>query len=428
MATHIWRGDGVARAQLISRTIAGTWLADEEITLTLNGKDVTVTVGDDVTAANVATLIAQAWNGESLADSAALVSPLTGGGSIPEFREIVAQVSGAVLSLTARTAGVPFDSPTLATDSAGGDLGSWSTVTANSSPNDWATAENWDSDTVPETGDTVIIPEGAVSILYGLNQSAVTLASLTVDQAFGGQIGLPEINANGYDEYRDTYLRIGATSLTIGSGVGAGSQRVKINLGSAQATINISNSGTSEFSPAIQLLGTHASNVVNVTRGSVGIAYNPGEVSTVATLRIGYVGNQSSDSRVVAGSGVTLTNLEQSGGNVRLEAASTLITQSGGELTINGGAHAAINMDGGTCYYSSTGTLTTAKVGNRSTLDLSRDMRAKTITNCEIYASGAIRDPFQVATFTNGIDVVRTSIANVSLDLGSHFTLTPSAI
>lgn len=429
MATHIWRGDGIALAQTVSRTFSGTWEEGDVISIDLNGKVVSVTVGTSVTPAEVASLVAQAWNGESLTDAAALVSPLDGGGNVPEFAEITAQVSGAILSLIADVKGVPFDNPDLTTDSEAGDLGSWSTVTGSEGPNHWDTAANWDTDTVPATGDTVVIPAESSDILHGLDQSAVTLAALQIEQGYTGRIGLPELNASGgYDEYRGTYLQIGVTALTIGGGTGQGSQRIKIDLGSVQSTVNILNSGIAEFTPAILLKGTHASNVINITKGSLGVAYLPGETSAVATIRIGYISNQANDAMVILGPGVTLTSLEQSGGVLTVQSATTSILQAGGTLNVLAGAHAAILQDGGACFYSSTGTLTLAKVGNASTLDLSRDMRGKTITNCEVYASGAVSDPFRVATFTNGLDVVRTSLDKVRINLGSHFNITPAAI
>lgn len=431
MATCIWRGDGVALPQTISRTISGTWLSDEEITLTLNGKDVVIVVGDDTDPSEIAQLIAQAWNGETLTDSAATVSPLDGGGSIPEYAEVTAQVSGAVLTLIADTAGKPFTNPSLSTDSVDGNLGSWSTLQASAGPNHWDTAENWDGDALPANSDTAIIPAGSVSILYGLDQSSVTLAALQIEQGYTGVIGLPEINTDGgYDEYRDTYLKIGATALTIGNGTGQGSQRIKIDLGSVQSAVSVNNSGQPETDthPAILLKGTHSSNVLNIVKGSVGVAVLPSETATIATLSIGYLSNPDNDSIVVLGSGVTLTTVNLSGGRLTVNSATTLITQTGGQLSVLSGAHAAINMDGGSCFYASAGTLSAVKVGNGATFDLSRDMRSKTISACEIYAGGRIHDPFKVATWSAGVDLVRTSIDRVTLNLGSHLTLTPSAI
>jgi hypothetical protein len=340
MATRIWRGDAVAIAQVVHLTVSGTWAQNDTASFTLNGKTFEVTIGTLVTTAQVATTLAEAWNGTAFTDTSASVDITGGGSAIAEMAEITASTDGSDLILTADTAGKPFDNPTTAETTAGdGALGSWSTTTSSDGPNDWSTADNWDGDTVPVNSDDVIIPEGAVSILYGLDQSAVTLASLTIEQGFTGTIGLPEVTASGYDEYRDTYLRVSATDLSIGEGNGNGSSRIKIDVGSNQTTANISNSGqvATAATPAILLKGSHASNAVNVLKGSVGIAALPGETATVATLRVGYLGNQESDSRVELGDGVTLTNIEQSGGQLGVRSNTTLITNSGGTITIHAG-------------------------------------------------------------------------------------------
>ncbi len=430
MATRIWRGDAVAVAQVITRTIGGTWLAGEKITITLNGKDVVATVGNNVAVTDIATLISEAWNGTTLTDTTASVTPSDGGGSIAEFMEVTASTSSAAVLLTADTAGTPFDNPTITTDSVSGTLGSWSTTTASAGPNHWDTAENWEGDTVPVNTDDVVIPAGSVDILYGLDQSAVTLTSLEIEQGYTGKIGLPEVTTSGYDEYRDTYLKISATTVNIGTGTGQGSQRIKLNVGANACTLNVSNSGTpvDTASRSILFLGTNAANVVNINKGSLGIASQPGEVATVATLRVGYQDNVQADADVVCGSGVTLTNIDQSGGKLTIESGTTSIDQTNGTLIILDGAHTAITSDGGTCDYRSNGTVTTAIIGNEATLDLTKDMRSRTITNASIYAGGTIRDSFKTATWTNGIDLVRTSLDKVTLDIGSNFTLSQSVI
>ncbi|MFG0240091.1 MAG: hypothetical protein ACF8CY_03410 [Gimesia chilikensis] len=428
MATCIWRGDATAVAQVIERTIGGTWANGDTITVDINGKEVVATVGDDTSTAQVATLIKEAINGDTLSDTTASYTPSTGGSGIPEFAEVEASTSGSDLILTAATAGVPFDDPSMSETSTSGTLGTWSTTTSSEGPNDWSTAENWDGDSVPTDSDDVIIPAGTSQILYGLDQSAVTLDSLTTEE--GAVFGLPEINASGYDEYRDTYLKISATAVTIGAGILGNPSRQKLNVGSAQTTVNVNGTGQSltGSGPAFLFLGTHASNEINVQRGQVGIAYQPGESATVATLRVGYVDNQAGDATVTCGSGTTLTNVDQSGSVLTIASATTTVDQTGGTLHVLAGAHAAITQDGGVCNYRSTGTLTTATVGNNSTLDFSKDMRSRTVTNCAVYRGATLRDRFKTATFTNGIDLSRCGVADITLDIGSHLTLTPSAI
>lgn len=285
---------------------------------------------------------------------------------------------------------------------------SQSTTTASSGPNDWDVATNWSTNTVPETGDTVYISETDVSILYGLDQSAFTLAALHIDQTFTGSIGLPRTNTDGttsYYEYRDSYLKIGATLLNIGDKDGDGSDRIKIDLGSVQSTVLITDSGESPDgnTPPILLLGTHASNVINVNRGTVGVAYYPTEVSTIATLKQAFFDDAADDTTVYLGSGVTIGAIVKSGGVIDINSSTTTISQSGGTLNIHDGAHPALTIVDGDCNYNSTGT-GVISIGGTGVLNFNQDRRSKTITSitknseeCEIYDdSGCIAPPVVV--------------------------------
>ena len=111
-----------------------------------------------------------------------------------------------------------------------------------------------------------------------------------------------------YYEYRQGPLAIGATSIVIGEGEGAGSSRLRIDTGSVQTTLKVLSSGFGEEQDraAVRWTGSHASNQVHVYRGEVGIAPESGETATVNKLILGYVDNETSDSNVYVGSGVTI--------------------------------------------------------------------------------------------------------------------------
>lgn len=281
-----------------------------------------------------------------------------------------------------------------------------STTTANEGPNCWDVAANWNSNSVPASSDTVYVGDTNVSILYGLDQSAVTLAALHVEQTFTGDIGLPRLNSDGatsYSEYRDQYLKIGATLLNIGDKQGDGSERIKINLGSVQSTVLITNSGDSPDgnTPAILLLGTHASNAININRGSLGVAYYPTEVATVATLRQAFFDNAADDTTVYLGSGVTNTDIVKSGGILDVNSATTTFKQTAGTTTIHAGAHAVLNILAGLVNYNSTGTLSAVNLSGDGVLVFDQDARPKDVTiinkytdDSEIYdESGSIASP-----------------------------------
>ncbi|EDL60556.1 LamG domain-containing protein [Gimesia maris] len=315
--------------------------------------------------------------------------------------QLVVDNTAVHVSIAESVKGVP--QPTVGIETTDGPI-DITTVTANEGPNDWNTAANWNTNKVPITGDTVYVSETNVNILYGLDQSDVTLAALIIEQTFTGDIGLPRTNAAGsYPEYRDQYLKIGATLLNIGDKQGDGSERIKINLGSVQSTVLITNSGDSPDgnTPAILLLGTHASNAININRGSLGVAYYPTEVATVATLRQAFFDNAADDTNVYLGSGVSVTDIVKSGGVLDINSATTTFKQTAGTTTIHAGAHAVLNILAGLVNYNSTGTLSAVNLSGDGVLVFDQDARPKDVTiinkftdDSEIYdESGSITSP-----------------------------------
>lgn len=402
MATMRWKGAAQAVAQVTTVQVTA-YDAATTYSLSVNGKTVsTIAAGSaNLTAAALAT----AWNSSTE----------------PELAEVTASSSTDTVTLTGDTAGVPFTA-TSADTGGTGTIGSPSTTTAATGPNHWDNADNWTGGSVPANSDSVYIEQSSVSIKYGLAQSSVTLTLLSITSSFTGDLGLPAVNQSGssnYQEYRATYLAIGATTLNIGDGPGQGSGRLKIDLGSVQSTVNIRNtsSGSETNLEAVQLKGTHASNVVNVTKGSVAIAGYGGDVSTVATLTVGFVSSPTTDSRVRCGAGVTLTTLQMSGGEVELNSGLTTVTMTTGTLTVNSGSITTLTADGGTVYYAGTGTIATANL-SEATLDFSRDMRGRTVTNANLYRGAGWLDPFFTVTKTNRRQLVRCSLPDVNVNDG----------
>lgn len=390
MATTRWRGDAPAIAQVDTVQLTNHDAATT-YKLTINGKTIGIT-----------------GQGSNPATATALVS-LWNASTTPEFAEVTASANSDTITLTADTAGKPYTCTSSVTGGTG-TIGSVTSSTACSGPNFYNVAANWTGNAVPGAGDTAIIDSGA-DILYGLSNSGATLTLLNIQQGFSGRIGLPYLNTDGtvdYVEYRTTYLTLEATTVNIGAGVGAGSGRIKLNLGSVQTTVNVFNSGNS-VEPgigAVVLRGTHASNALNVTKGDVDVAPFAGETSTLLSLNVGYVTNQTGDSDVYLGSGVTLADatLKVSGGRLETNSAtsgSATITVSGGLVVLNSGGQLGLTVRGGEVQYNSTGTLGgNPVVSNSGHLDFSRDLRTKTVTNpLEVFGSQArVSDPFKVVT------------------------------
>jgi hypothetical protein len=415
MATKIFRGDAQVVRQVTTITPANVEI-DDVFRIIINQKEIEFTA-TAATAANVTAGLAAAW-------SASLE---------PETGEITATDDTTHVTLTGPTDGRPFTVTTSHTDGGGANT---QTLTASTvagtgtGPEYWDNADNWSPSGVPANGDDVILQDCPVSIKYGLAQSAVQLASFRQFSTFTGDVGLPSYNQLGYFEYRETELAIGATEFELGIGDGSGSGRIRLNTGTGQTTGIIRNAGASPERglPAILWRGTHAANAINITKGTLGIAWIKGHVATVQTLRIGFETNEAGDAEVRCGSGVTHTNVVQSGGFLETNSAITSFIGTAGEWVHRDGVVTTMDCDRGSIRYLSDGTCTTARIGSDGELDLRKDTRPVTITNLELHAGCAFRDPQGRGTYTNGIDFYRCSPADVTLELPPHRNYVISAV
>lgn len=239
-------------------------------------------------------------------------------------------------------------------------------VTAATGPNHWDEAENWSTGTAPVSTDAVIIENSAINIRWGLDQNAITLASMIIRKSYTGKIGLKSnqvaTSADGETtdetevEYRDLYLRIGITDLAIGenlTGVSqSGSTLIKIDTVAVATTINVFDTGSSSDEtgkPGIQLLTANASAQLFIREGSasVGLAVGkPFETSTIQSIEIG---DEMDSGGVNVGPGVTITTFKCKSGTHFLQSAGTITT---------------VEIDGGTVSSEGDYLITTVTVAN----------------------------------------------------------------
>lgn len=402
--TAYWLGTAQAIAQVIRFTPGGT-IGTETFTITRNNKTIAYTAVGGDTATSVCTGLAAAF---------ALCTA-------PEFTtENTITNNGATIDFTMTTTGVPATFTSGATGSA---TLVTSTVTAASGPNFWNVATNWlnsaATNLVPVSTDTVYV-DGLVPIRYGLAQSAVTLAAMYVKGSV--EIGLPPTNANGYAEDRAQYLAIGVTACEVDSSAGM----IAINAGSVLTTMNVYNTGTPTQTQthALRFLGTNASNVLNIFSGSVGIAERPTEVSTLLTCRIGTLQGGSPD--VYVGTGSTLGTFTIASGTLTSHSNITTVTCQGGTLITRETATltTVTVRKSGVLQHDSSGTITTLNAGPDGEIDFTRDLRARTVTNANVYANTKISDNYKTVTWTNGLILVQCGLVDVTLDVGTGITLT----
>lgn len=266
---------------------------------------------------------------------------------------------------------------------------------------DLSKAANYSPNQVPTDDDTLVFQLNAVSVDTGMaTLAAVTLAKLVIDQSYTGQIGTA-----------DEYMEVGAKLVDIGQHYGAGTEpagsgRIKLdinNAGSFAPVITVYNTGSpsDDGQQAVRLLTAHASTEINVLKGSVSIAPDAAETSTVSSLDVSYVDSKDSDADVVVGEGVTLATVNQTGGNLALRCAATTITKRGGFLRTAGtGAITTTNNYDGDAALNATGAITTLN-GYGGSVDFTESRAARTVTTCNVYASFTLTYDPAVVTVTN---------------------------
>lgn len=427
MATTYWLGTKSLAAQVSSGTITGYDVATT-YTVTVGGVAISQ-VGTGGTSNTTAIALVALLNS---------TTPGTAGVS-PYFSAVTwTAPGGGVITGTADVSGVPFTA-VLSVSGGAGTRTDFSTTTANSGPNDWSGAANWSGGSVPTNGDTVIIANSSVNICWGLDQSAIALAELRISQTYTGKIGLDytqfAITANGETystetkpDYRADYLKIGTAILTVGSydgaGVPNGSQRLKIDLGSATACtgeIRQTAASSSETGrQAVRLKAANASTIIYARAGVGGVCIageKPGETSTVGTVEVSEQGGTTA--RVVVGKGTTITTWYQTGGNCVLNAAGTVTTATcwGGLLRIEGDyTITTLNVNGGTVtdnHFKTAGNaITTANV-NAGTLDGTASGQARTWATVNLNDGATMKRDSSVVTITT--PVIGTGIRTVKV-------------
>lgn len=426
MAVNSFAGDAAAVAQVHRFTIQHTWTAADTATLKCGRKSVTFAAPSTSHGAIAAGLVA-AWNASTEPELAEVTASSTSG--------------GAVISLTADTAGVSFVASTTWVTATTADIAGPTTGTANAGPECWDTATNWSLCAVPTTADDVRLENSNVNILYGL---AVATAPLTLDirQSYTGKIGLPRVNAGGdYLEYREDYLTFPTTThamtVDIGEGEGDGSGRIKIDMGVHSAvgstgarTINIYNKGTREDAdvPCVLLKGSTGStgDALNINKGDVGLAFYGGETAKMTTIKLGFISNRARDAKLVCGSGAAHTTITKTGGELEVNADVTTLTQGAGKTRVNAGTVVTANANGGTLFYNSPDSTgpTTINVNGGATLDYREDMRSKAApTDVNLYQGAKLLDPGKTGTWDANINLVQCGISDVTVDLGEGITL-----
>lgn len=338
-------------------------------TITINtastGGTITVTVG------GVRTVVITPTTSNTTTTAAELAAACEAS-TEPEFTEIAWTSALAVLTFTGPDDGTPV---TVAKTDGGSNATTLAlNATAPLSPNDVGDVLNWDTGVLPTTGDLPVAEDTDVPMKWNLDAIADAIATFTRRSTYTGTIGLPDVNAKGYREYRKTHLELNCVSILIEQpqSDGAGQVRIKSTTSSA-ATVNVvgSGGGAQVGSEALEIHGTPASSVLNVTGGSVAVAPLASQSGTLTSLT-------ARNATVRVGPGVTWTTPTLTGTTAELKSGwSGVLTVNGGEVTTLGAAgivsSGTVVVESGTLVWRSTGGMGASPIiGGGGKIDLSQ--------------------------------------------------------
>lgn len=420
MATLTWLGNAAAVKQIDTVTVANTWTAADTATLTINTKDLVVTIGADVTPAQVATAIRDAWNATSRLDSEGATDATSnfGGQEFGEYSEVEASIdpdADTVVIFTAIQAGVPFTLAVTET-TAGTGTATEATTQAATGKHHWNNGDNWSSGSAPASDDIVVFRDSDVSCLYGLPNATLEV-TFNVYQSYTGSIGLPAINRSNqskqYAEYRQRYVRLddagGGSNIAHRFGIGkdgTGSPLINLKHITLPCTVVVYNTGTPQIAgtKALNICCGNNTSTISILAGSVDFSTQDGTSAAFALAT-----QTGGDSRCIEGMNAA-SDVRVRGGAMLLGDTSGLsaIFVGPGVLRIEGQVGTIDDVvveNGGTVDYASTATITSLTVTEGGVFDARSGVGAFTLTSTSVYKGGKLIDPYVRATFTSPADI-----------------------
>lgn len=117
------------------------------------------------------------------------------------------------------------------------------------------------------------------------------------------------------------------------------------------------------------------------------------------------------------------------GGIVQNDGDIYTVNVYGGVLDNHGDCPGPIALTGGVMYYRGEGTTPGVTLSGDGVLDVSLDMRARTLNSISMYQGAALRDPWSTVTYdSDGITLQQCGLDDVTVDIGSNVKFTPTVI
>ena len=186
---------------------------------------------------------------------------------------------------------------------------------------------------------------------------------------------------------------------------------------------------------ALNLTGTASTNastgVMYLRPGqgnSVSVAGNAGESMEVNSITV-YSGTVSIGGSVTTGDGASAVPVTAKGGAVTQKSSGTTFTLTGGSATREGsGTLAKLDIEGGVFYDNGSGTINSTNIYATGRMDMSQNTAGVTHSQVDIWKNSAYLDPHKKATRTNGLDLNKCKLSEVTVDLGTDFKITTGSV
>jgi hypothetical protein len=269
----------------------------------------------------------------------------------------------------------------------------------------WSTASNWSPATVPVATDDVYIVSGSVDIT-GIDQSSITLNSLTVGTQYTGKIGSSsaklQINATNFNfsgNGETNYIEGQFTTVTIQ------------NTSTSANALNLY--GSSDTITTLRVLGG---------RGTINIDSTCNLVTTIEQIGADGATLIIADGTTIGGSAA----LTMDSGKVEMNQAIPTVTVFGGELksTLDSGTVTTINQYAGRIRWNPSASCTITNLNVYAGTFDSRDSTSPTftVTNTTLH-DGTIdeRSGIENGVWTNPISV--NGDGEVKFDTGRTVTI-----
>lgn len=268
------------------------------------------------------------------------------------------------------------------------------TWTGAAADNDYSTAGNWTGGVPIAAGDVVIGNNAAgasVAITAGLNQSAVAIASFSVNASYDATIGSTDGSA---------YLQLNTTGNIIYWGAGVACIDASV---AAYALLEVNPTDTAGElywkSGTAAAIGTAADLKAGIIRWVSG---------DVTALYVNYTSSTIGGPTVywMAGTGGSTDLGEITGGTIEQTGGTIVASISGGIVTVYDGTCGLGLITGGSVDYRSTTTVSGLAISNEAEITFANDVRPKTVSSAIAYGRAEVDARNPNVTWTAGIVTV----------------------